>query len=188
MNAKALAVKTGAVLGQLLSDRAFGNRPVTLVGYSLGALVIYEALGHLSKLPPDAAADIVQDVFCFGLPAPTDPVAWTAIRRVVAGRVVNGYAKDDYILAVLSRASSASWDIAGLTPVEVQGVENIQCSEVDGHVKWRGMVGKCLEQCGAPGIVPEEVQAQVRNVAARIEKEVEAEAESEEEDVPVDKP
>lgn len=180
MNAKALALKTGAVLGTLLSERAFGNRPITLVGYSLGSLVIFEALQHLSRLSPAAAADVVQDVFLFGLPAPTDQTTWTAIRRVVAGRLVNGYSTDDYILAVLSRASSASWGIAGMTKVEVQGVENVQCTGVDGHLKWRGMIGQCLQQCEAPGILGEEVKAQMRKVAARLEREMEAEADSEE--------
>lgn len=32
MNSKALAVKAGAVLGDLLKQRVFGNRPVTLTG------------------------------------------------------------------------------------------------------------------------------------------------------------
>jgi Protein of unknown function (DUF726) len=46
MNAKQLALKAGAVLGELLSNRVFGSRPVTLCGYSLGSLVIFEALKY----------------------------------------------------------------------------------------------------------------------------------------------
>ena len=47
MTAKALASKAGRVLGTLLAQRVLGNRPVTLVGYSLGSLVVFEALQHL---------------------------------------------------------------------------------------------------------------------------------------------
>ncbi|EFI28344.1 DUF726 domain-containing protein [Coprinopsis cinerea okayama7 len=160
MNAKALAIKTGAVLGELLAKRVFGNRPVTLVGYSLGSLAIYEALLYLATLPPSETMHLVQDVFLFGTPASTEPRQWSQIRRVVAGRVINGYAKDDYVLAVLSRASTASWSIAGLEPVHVKGVENVLCEGVKGHLYWRAMVGRCLEQCDAPGIIPREVEIQ----------------------------
>ena len=66
---------------------------------------------------------------------------------------------------MLSRVSNASWNVAGLTQVEVQGVENVACEGVDGHLKWRGMVGKALEECEAPGLVSNEVKKQVENKA-----------------------
>jgi hypothetical protein len=44
MNSKALAIKAGAVLGDLLANRMFGNRPVTLIGYSLGSLSLGQVL------------------------------------------------------------------------------------------------------------------------------------------------
>ncbi|THH12520.1 hypothetical protein EW146_g7614, partial [Bondarzewia mesenterica] len=52
MNARALAVKAGTVLATLLVSQAFGTRPITLTGYSLGSLVIFEALTRLAALPP----------------------------------------------------------------------------------------------------------------------------------------
>ena len=81
-----------------------------------------------------------------------------------AGRVVNGYAETDYVLAILSRTSDASWGVAGLRPVEVQGVENVQCDHVKGHLKWRGMVGRSLQICGADGLIGEEVEMQLKEV------------------------
>lgn len=78
---------------------------------------------------------------------------------------MNGYAETDYVLAILSRTSDASWGVAGLRPVEVQGVENVQCDEVEGHLKWRGMVGQYLQRCGADGLVGEEVELQLKGVA-----------------------
>ena len=164
MNAKQLALKAGAVLGELLSNRVFGSRPVTLCGYSLGSLVIFEALKYLTTLPPSETANLIQDIFLFGTPAPIDESTWSAVRRVVCGRLVNGYAKEDYVLAVLSRASSASWGVAGLEAVQVKGVENVRC-DVDGHIMWRGLIGSCLRKCGAPGIISEEVDAQLLEVA-----------------------
>lgn len=171
MNAKALAVKAGAVLGDLLSSHLFGNRPVTLTGYSLGSLVIFEALKYLASLPPSKTSHLIQDVFIFGTPVPTDVSVWSSIRRLVSGRLVNGYASNDYVLAVLSRASDASWSVAGLNPVDVMGVDNVLCEDVDGHTKWRGMIGQCLRVCKAPGIIDKEVDRQLRDVAAKIEKE-----------------
>lgn len=173
MNAKALALKTGAVLGSLLSTRVFGNRPITLTGYSLGSLVIFEALKYLAALPPAETVHLIQDVFLFGTPASTDAGLWSAIRRMVSGRLVNGYATDDYVLAVLSRASDANWNVAGLQTVDVMGVENVRCEDVDGHTKWRGMIGSCLQACNAPGIIGSEVERQVRQVARPTEKELE---------------
>lgn len=164
MNTKALAYKAGAVLGDLLLKRVFGNRPVTLVGYSFGSLVILEALKHVASRPPSDTSHLIQDVYLFGTPASTDPAVWTSVRRVVAGRFVNGYASQDYVLAVLSRATDVSWQVAGLHPVDVQGIENVHFEDIDGHTKWRGQIGECLKRVGALGIKDEEVDAQL-NVA-----------------------
>jgi hypothetical protein len=172
MNTKALAVKAGAVLGDLLAKRAFGNRPITLTGYSLGGLVILEALRHLATLPPSETTHLIQDVYLFGTPASADPDTWASVRRLVTGRLVNGYSNDDYILAILSRASQASWKIAGLHPVEVQGIENVLFSEVDGHLKWRGLVGKCLRDIGAPGVIDEDVEYQLNEIALQDKREL----------------
>jgi len=161
MNARALAIKTGAVLGDLLANRVFGNRPVTLTGYSLGSLVIFEALRNLASLPPSKTTHLIHDVYLFGTPTSTHPGNWASVRRVVAGRLVNGYSEKDYVLAVLSRASDATWEVAGLQSVPVKGVENVCCAEVEGHTMWRRMVGKYLAEIGAPGILKEEVNVQV---------------------------
>ncbi|KAL1743960.1 DUF726-domain-containing protein [Schizophyllum fasciatum] len=171
MNASALADKTGAVLADLIAQRVFGKRPITLVGYSLGARVIFQALQRLAQLPPQDTAHLIQDVFLFGTPVSGDPAIWTGIRRLVAGRIVNGHSANDYVLAVLSRASSGQWEIAGLQPVQVKGVENVFCEEVNGHTKWRGLIGKCLLNCGAPGIIEGEVAKQLAEVAAQLNQE-----------------
>ncbi|KAF9265459.1 DUF726-domain-containing protein [Marasmius fiardii PR-910] len=170
-NAKALAIKAGAVLGELLARRVFGNRPVSLTGYSLGSLVIFEALKYLASLPPSETAHLIQDVFLFGTPASADGELWSTFRRLVVGRIVNGYSDGDYVLGVLSRASSANWKVAGLEPIDVIGVESVLVREVTGHTKWRGLIGKALKSCGAPGIVDEAVEEQFENMARSMEEE-----------------
>lgn len=172
MNARALALKAGAVLATLISSRAFGTRPLSLTGYSLGSLVIFEALRILSQNTTDhlssQTAHLISDVFLFGTPVSTDPRPWSSVRRLVSGRLVNGYSAQDYVLAVLSRASDATsslvmgagWGVAGLGKVDVQGVENVDCAEwgVDGHLKWRGCVGRCLVEVGTRSVSREEAE------------------------------
>lgn len=173
MNTKALALKAGAVLGDLLSKRVFGNRPVTLIGYSFGSLVILEALKRVASLPPSETSHLIQDVFLFGTPASTDPTVWSSVRRLVTGRLVNGYASNDYVLAILSRASDVSWKVAGLHAVDVQGVENVHFEEIDGHTKWRERIGQCLRAVGAPGIKEVDVQMSVVDEDKMTEEEAE---------------
>lgn len=170
MQAKALATKAGRVLGTLLAQRVLGNRPITLVGYSLGSLVIFEALQYLASILPSQTqvAGLIQDVYLFGAPVPADESAWASVRRLVSGRLVNGYATEDYVLAVLARISDMSWGVAGLQPVQVRGVENVECKDVDGHLKWRGMVGRCLQVCNAPGVVNAEVISQLERIEKKI--------------------
>lgn len=147
----------------------------------VGGLVIFEALKYLATLPPSQTAHLVQDVFLFGTPTTTDPATWASIRRLASGRVVNGYSQDDYVLAVLSRLSNISWGVAGLQPVDVTGVENVLCKGVDGHTKWRGMIGRSLQQCGAPGIIDVRVDEQ-EEALARVETPIELQMSQEEVD------
>ncbi|KAK0503424.1 DUF726-domain-containing protein [Armillaria luteobubalina] len=164
MNSQALAIKAGAVLGDLLAKRAFGNRPATLVGYSLGSLVIFEALKYLTTLPPSDTSHLIEDVFLFGTPVSTDQVTWSSVRRLVPGRLVNGYSTNDYVLAVLSRVSSATWNVAGLHSIDVRGVENVHCDFVDGHTMWKEMIGKSLQLVDAPGLVDSEIYLQIEDI------------------------
>jgi len=175
-NTKALALKAGRVLGILLSQRVLGTRPVTLTGYSLGSLVIFEALKYLSTLPPSQTTHLIDDAYLFGLPTSTrDIVSWKKVRAVVSGRLVNGWVEpeEDYVLAILSRASvltEGSWGVAGLAPVVVMGIENVKCEGVEGHLKWIGMVGRCLEKCGVEGVIQREVENKVTDVGKQFEE------------------
>ena len=94
---------------------------------------------------------------------------------MVSGRLVNGWVEpeEDYVLAILSRASmltEGSWEVAGLAPIKVKGVENVKCEGVEGHLKWIGMVGRCLEKCDVDGVVQQEVENKVTDVGKQFEQ------------------
>lgn len=124
------------------------NRPVTLIGYSLGARVIFHCLLELAAR---GAYGIVEDAYLLGCPVMAQKKEWEQIISVVSGRLVNGYSTNDMVLGVLYRASVAVWNnVAGLRPVEgVAGVENIALDDViQGHLDYRLCMPKVLEKLG----------------------------------------
>ncbi|KAF1980679.1 DUF726-domain-containing protein [Aulographum hederae CBS 113979] len=144
--AKARSDKAGKVLADALMSKVQGERPVTLVGYSLGARVIFSCLQTLAQ---NDAVGLVESVVLMGAPVPTDSIAWRKIKAVVTGRVVNVYSTNDLILGFLYRASSVQLGVAGLEQVRVPGVENVDVSKlVSGHTRYRYLTGSILSMCG----------------------------------------
>ena len=112
-----------------------GGRPVTLVGFSLGAYVVWECLHEMcraSEAGEARAAGIVQHAVLLGLPASSDPARWRRLRRVVAGRLVNCYRPDDLVLSLAHRAAQLkAFGVAGLGPVPAgAGVESYNVSRL----------------------------------------------------------
>ena len=171
------AKKAGEVLASALINKAQGERPVTLVGYSLGSRLLYYCLLSLAK---QCAFGIVENVIFMGSPIPAGRSAeWRAIRSVVSGRVVNCFAKDDWILAFVYRSSSLEWGVAGLEKVVcVDGVENVDVGGlVTGHLQYRFVVGEVLERVGMGGLNERVVEMRVKEGE---EEEIEEEKEVEE--------
>ncbi|KAI0436338.1 DUF726-domain-containing protein [Xylaria telfairii] len=141
------AQKAGEVLADALINKAQGERPVTLVGYSLGARVIYICLQQLAKRK---AFGLVENAVLLGAPTPSNSAEWRRIRSVVTGRLVNAYSTRDYILAFLYRTSSIQFGVAGLQPVlNVKGIENVNVSDlVEGHTLYRHATGPILGRLG----------------------------------------
>jgi pimeloyl-ACP methyl ester carboxylesterase len=71
------------------------GRPVTLVGYSLGARVIAYALLTLSK---NKAYGLVDSVYLAGAPVVFTADEWAQCAEVVENRFVNGYSSVDWVL------------------------------------------------------------------------------------------
>ena len=155
--AKSRADKAGEVLADALINKAQGERPVTLVGYSLGARVIYACLMSLAKR---RAFGLIESVILMGAPAPATTSDWREMRSVVAGRLVNVYSSHDYVLGFLYRTSSVQLGVAGLQKIEgLPGVENVDVSDtVTGHLRYRYLVGAILSQIGFEDLDLEEVQ------------------------------
>lgn len=158
--AKSRSDKAGAVLADALINKVQGERPVTLIGYSLGARVIYACLRELADRQ---AFGLVEAVCLAGAPVPSDPLAWRKIRSVVSGRIVNAYSTKDYLLAFLYRTGSLQYGVAGLQAMEeVQGIENLDVSElVDGHTQYRFLIGTILHEADLEAIDVHVLEQQV---------------------------
>jgi Protein of unknown function (DUF726) len=130
------ADEAGKELARSLLASTSGNRPVSLVGFSFGARIVYSCLKELhayqqlweasrsteepvtqslhtrallrrksSGLIPiemtREPASIVEDVTMLGLPVRLDLPSWYACRQIVAGRIVHGYAQNDWVLSLM---------------------------------------------------------------------------------------
>ncbi|KAK9366620.1 hypothetical protein V1509DRAFT_629077 [Lipomyces kononenkoae] len=138
----------GLILADTLIQRNLGVRPVTLVGFSLGARVIVSCLIELSKRN---AFGLVQNVYIFGSPVVVKRDQFVKASSIVSGRFVNGYSRRDWILGYLFRATSGGLGrIAGLAAIEgIDGIENYECTEhVDGHMGYREAMPRLLSECG----------------------------------------
>ena len=144
----ARANAAGLILADSLIDRNLGMRPITLVGFSLGARMIFAALRELAKR---GAYGLIQNVYLFGSPIVANKDEYLRARTVVSGRFVNGYASNDWILGYLFRATSGGiMRVAGLAKVEnIPGLENVDVTKfVNGHMAYRAAMPKLLQEIG----------------------------------------
>lgn len=142
------ANSAGLILADSLFDRNLGTRPITFVGYSLGSRVIFSCLKELAR---KGAYGLVQNVYLFGSPIVAKKDEYLKARGVVAGRFVNGYARNDWILAYLFRLTSGGISkVAGIAPVDgIPGLENIDVTEfVPGHMAYRTAMPRLLREVG----------------------------------------
>ncbi|KAL9461682.1 hypothetical protein AB3S75_004641 [Citrus x aurantiifolia] len=124
--------KAGKLLAEVLMQGLQGYRPVTLIGYSLGARVIFKCLENLAE--NECNAGIVERVVLLGAPISIKDQNWEAVRKMVAGRFINCYATNDWTLAIAFRASLLSQGLAGIQPINGLGIENIDVTHlIEGH-------------------------------------------------------
>ncbi|KAF1811392.1 DUF726-domain-containing protein [Eremomyces bilateralis CBS 781.70] len=183
--AKARSEKAGEVLADALVNHAQGERPVTLIGYSLGARVIFKCLIALAERK---AFGLVESVVLLGAPTPSDSADWRKMRAVVAGRLINVYSDNDYTLAFLYRSSSIQFGIAGLQAIQgVKGVENVDVSEmVSGHTAYRYLTGKILQRVGFEDISVAETEREEKELQEVRAREEAERQEKEKQSKPVD--
>lgn len=141
------AVKAGRLLAHVLMQGAHGDRPVTLIGYSMGARLVFHCLLELAR---NNCKGIVESVVLLGCPVSLQQERWMLARSVVARRLVNGFSRRDWILGLVYRGSSGFVKAAGgLMPVDCPGVENVNLSSlVDGHFDYAQKIDEILQIIG----------------------------------------
>lgn len=139
------ADEAGKILAAALLEREQGNRPVTLVGYSMGARLIYSCLKVLNQ--SDAGCGIVENAVLLGSPVSLNAQEWTELHRVVSGRLINGYSTNDWVLAVMYRFQGMAINVCGTCAIASPGIENLDLSDViKGHLEYRNKIGMILER------------------------------------------
>ncbi|KAG9132295.1 hypothetical protein Leryth_012966 [Lithospermum erythrorhizon] len=137
--------KAGIILADVLLQGLQGQRPVTLVGFSLGAKVIFKCLEILAE--NEHGAGIVERVVLLGAPISIRDSNWEAVRKVVGGRFVNVYSSNDWMLGFAFRANLLTQGLAGIQPVEVPGIQNVEMTElIEGHSSYLWTTQQILEQ------------------------------------------
>ncbi|CAG8582050.1 8354_t:CDS:2 [Paraglomus occultum] len=142
------AGKAGLVLADVLCERVQGKRPVVLVGYSLGALVIWNCLLELSRRQ---MYGLVDSVVLIGAPIPSTSEQWSLACPTVSRRVINAYATNDVVLAVVYRMHSLDLKVAGLEAVAHDSVENYDVTKLTkGHLDYKepNTLKNILEEVG----------------------------------------
>ncbi len=142
-----LANTAGEDLADVLVGRSYGQRPVTLFGYSIGARVIFKCLESLASR---GALGIVENVFLMSAPVSADPERWKKIRPVVAGRIVNGYGNMDWALAFFHRGCGHGLYVSGLRAIELDGIENLNMSYMgmEGHKELKECIPRAMRTMG----------------------------------------
>lgn len=142
------AWSAGKILADTLIAKNLGQRPTTLMGFSLGSRVIFSCLVELCK---KKAFGLVENVYLFGTPVIKNKEQLVMARSVVSGRFVNAYSEKDWMLAYLFRAAAGGFStVMGITPIgNIKGVENFDCTDVvDGHLAYRKNMPKLLKRLG----------------------------------------
>ncbi|PAA54383.1 hypothetical protein BOX15_Mlig003167g1 [Macrostomum lignano] len=146
------AVEGGKVLADVLLSREYGQRPVTLIGFSMGAKLIFSCLQELASRKKGVEG-IIEDVYLLGAPVSGSAKDWSPFARVVSGKIVNCYCRTDWFLKFMYRTMSASFSLAGLGPV--QWSDRRMCnldltSMIGGHKDYFKKMSEILPIIGVP--------------------------------------
>ncbi|XP_043854129.1 transmembrane and coiled-coil domain-containing protein 4 [Dromiciops gliroides] len=143
------SAEVGKHLAHVLLSRQQGRRPVTLIGFSLGARVIYFCLQEMAQ--EEDCQGIIEDIILLGAPVEGEAKYWKPLKKVVAGRIINGYARGDWLLSFVYRTSSVQLKVAGLQPVTLDDrkMVNIDLSSVvSGHLDYMKKMDTILKAVG----------------------------------------
>lgn len=145
----ARSAEVGEHLAEVLLSRSHGKRPISLIGFSLGARVIYHCLLAMNKRAESAG--IIEDVILLGAPVSASPTQWSQLCSVVGGRIINGYCETDWLLRFLYRTMCVQFTIAGTGPVDDKNkkIFNYNLSHiVKGHLDYSRKLSEVLVAVG----------------------------------------
>ncbi|XP_039767986.1 transmembrane and coiled-coil domain-containing protein 4 isoform X2 [Ornithorhynchus anatinus] len=143
------SAEVGKHLAQILLSRQQGRRPVTLIGFSLGARVIYFCLQEMAQ--EKDCQGIIEDIVLLGAPVEGEAKHWEPFTKVVAGKIINGYCRGDWLLSFVYRTSSVQFNVAGLQPVDLNDrrMVNVDLSSVvSGHLDYMRQMDTILKAVG----------------------------------------
>ena len=82
-------------------------------------------------------SSIIESCILIGAPCTCDKKRWKQIRAIVSDRIVNCYSTNDWVLKFVYRTADLTTSVAGLMPVECNGIENVDLSElIQGHSEY----------------------------------------------------
>ncbi|KAF5906706.1 transmembrane and coiled-coil domain-containing protein 4, partial [Clarias magur] len=145
------SAEVGKHLAQVLRSRQQGKRPVSLIGFSLGARVIYFCLEELAN--DKGCEGVIEDVVLLGAPVDGSGKTWERLSKVVAGKIVNGFCRGDWLLGFVYRGSSVQLSVAGLQPISSNNrrIFNVDLSSVvKGHLDYMHQMDTILVAVGVP--------------------------------------
>ncbi|NXK42037.1 TMCO4 protein, partial [Piprites chloris] len=143
------SAEVGKHLAHILLSRQQGKRPVTLIGFSLGARVIYFCLQEMAQ--EKESQGIIEDAILLGAPVEGEAKHWKALTKVVSGRIINGYCRGDWLLRFVYRTSSVQLSVAGLQPVDLDDRRMVNMdlsSVVNGHLDYMKQMDMILKAVG----------------------------------------
>ncbi|NWT06401.1 TMCO4 protein, partial [Mionectes macconnelli] len=143
------SAEVGKHLAHVLLSRQQGKRPVTLIGFSLGARVIYFCLQEMAQ--EKESQGIIEDVVLLGAPVEGEAKHWKALTKVVSGRIINGYCRGDWLLSFVYRTSCVQLNVAGLQPVDLDDRRMVNMdlsSVVNGHLDYMKQMDTILKAVG----------------------------------------
>uniref|UniRef100_A0A8D2P2U3 Transmembrane and coiled-coil domains 4 n=1 Tax=Zosterops lateralis melanops TaxID=1220523 RepID=A0A8D2P2U3_ZOSLA len=143
------SAEVGKHLAHILLSRQQGQRPVTLIGFSLGARVIYFCLQEMAQ--EKDSQGIIEDVVLLGAPVEGEAKHWKSLTRVVSGRIINGFCRGDWLLSFVYRTSSVQLNVAGLQPVDLDDRRMVNMdlsSVVNGHLDYMKQMDTILKAVG----------------------------------------
>lgn len=106
------------------------GRPLTLIGYGIGARAIFNCLEILAKR---GGGPYVENAVFIGAPISTSSSTWKSVQSVCSGRVVNCYSTSDWFLALMYRAKSWDITVAGIQPVEISTDDTTRAAAIKGE-------------------------------------------------------